>query len=82
MRRGCRNLFAGNLSYEIDDDTVRDFFKECGDIEAIRWLTHRDSGDFKGCGYIQFYDEQSCAAAAQLNGSMLMGRQLRLDWAT
>lgn len=44
---GCRKLFAGNLSYEIDDDTMVDFFKECGTIIGLRWLSHKDSGDFK-----------------------------------
>ena len=38
---GCVSCFCGNLSYEIDDDGMRDFAKDCGDIKAIRWLTDR-----------------------------------------
>ncbi len=44
---GCRKLFAGNLSYEIDDDTMCEFFKDCGTIIGLRWLSHKDTGDFK-----------------------------------
>lgn len=44
---GCRKLFAGNLSYDIDDETMIDFFKDCGKLVGLRWLTHKDSGEFK-----------------------------------
>lgn len=45
--KGCKKLFAGNLSYNIDDDAVMDFFKDCGTLVGLRWLTHKDSGEFK-----------------------------------
>jgi hypothetical protein len=44
---GCKKLYAGNLSYNIDDDTIVDFFKECGTIVGLRWLTHQSSGEFR-----------------------------------
>ena len=42
---GCNKLFMGNVAYEIDDDTICNFFKDCGEIVGLRWLTHKDSGD-------------------------------------
>lgn len=79
---GCTTLFAGNLNFNIDDDAMRDFFKDCGEVGQIRWLTDRDSGEFRGCGFIEFADPDSALEkAAKLNGSMLMGRQIRLDYA-
>ena len=45
---GCNTVFMGNLSYQIDEDAVKDFFKDCGgEIVNIRWLTDRETGDFK-----------------------------------
>lgn len=44
---GCKKLFAGNLSYNIDDDTMVEFFKDCGDMVGLRWLVHQDSGEFR-----------------------------------
>ena len=41
---GCNKLFMGNVAYEIDDETICNFFKECGEIVGLRWLTHKDSG--------------------------------------
>eukprot|EP00614_Pseudopedinella_elastica_P015708 CAMPEP_0172646820 /NCGR_PEP_ID=MMETSP1068-20121228/240432_1 /TAXON_ID=35684 /ORGANISM="Pseudopedinella elastica, Strain CCMP716" /LENGTH=324 /DNA_ID=CAMNT_0013461085 /DNA_START=44 /DNA_END=1018 /DNA_ORIENTATION=+ len=79
---GCTTLFAGNLSFDIDDDQMKDFFKDCGEVSAIRWLTDRESGQFKGCGFIEFSDpDASLDLAAKKNGQQLLGRQVRLDFA-
>lgn len=44
---GCKKLFAGNLSYNIDDDTIVDFFKDCGTLVGLRWLTRKDTEEFR-----------------------------------
>lgn len=76
----CCKLFIGNLSYELDDDTLRQFFQECGEIMKIRWLTHKDSGDFRGCGYIEFDSSAAADQAILLNGQSLLSRPIRIDW--
>jgi len=46
---GCVKLFIGNLSYDIDDEGITKFFGNVdAEVKAVRWLHHRDSGDFKG----------------------------------
>eukprot|EP01048_Picozoa_sp_COSAG05_P005710 COSAG05_NODE_347_length_10963_cov_157.340943_9_plen_302_part_00 len=77
---GCNTLFMGNLSYDIDDAAVTDFFKEHGEIANIRWLTDRETGDFKGCGFVEFANPDSVDGAIKLNGEDLMGRGVRLDY--
>jgi nucleolin len=45
----CVKLFIGNLSYEIDDDTISKFFASVdAEVKAVRWIHHKDTGDFKG----------------------------------
>lgn len=78
----CTKLFAGNCSYEIDDDAITKFFGNVeSEVKAVRWLHHKDSGDFKGCGYVEFWNTEACEKAATLNGKTLLGRPIRLDWA-
>ncbi|KAL9183431.1 hypothetical protein ACHAXT_004287 [Thalassiosira profunda] len=78
---GCLKLFVGNLSYEIDDDGITKFFMGVeAEIKAVRWLHHRDSGDFKGCGFVEFWSTEACEKAATLNGKNLLGRPIRIDW--
>lgn len=78
---GCLTVFCGNLSYDIDDDSCKAFFKDCGEISKIRWLTDRESGDFKGCGFVEFYETESTDKAIALNGNDCLGRAIRLDFA-
>lgn len=78
---GCTTVFAGNLSFQIDDDQMHEFAKDSGDIKSIRWLTDRDSGDFKGCGFIEFYKTEAVDEFVKLNGKDLLGRAIRLDYA-
>lgn len=49
---GCRKLYMGNLSYDIDDDSVVDFFKDCGTMIGLRWLTRKDTGEFRVCVFV------------------------------
>ena len=79
---GCTTIFCGNLSFDIDDDQMKAFFKDCGEVSSIRWLTDRDTQQFKGCGFVEFADpDASLDKAAKKNGEMLLGRQVRLDYA-
>jgi len=45
----CVKLFIGNLSYDIDDEGITKFFANVdAEVKAVRWLHHKDTGDFKG----------------------------------
>jgi len=77
---GCKKLYAGNLSYNIDDETMCDFFKDCGSIVGLRWLTHRDTEEFRGCGFIEFSNSDDADKAMKMDGKELLGRPLILDW--
>lgn len=77
---GCKKLYAGNLPYSIDDDTIVEFFKDCGEMVGLRWLTNRDSGEFRGCGFVEFSNSEEADKAMLLDGAELLGRPVRLDW--
>eukprot|EP00804_Cyclotella_cryptica_P014112 CCRYP_005555-RA/>CCRYP_005555-RA protein AED:0.07 eAED:0.04 QI:0/0.5/0.33/1/1/1/3/195/391 len=79
---GCCKLFIGNLSYDLDEDGITKFFMAVdAEVKAVRWLYHKESGDFKGCGYVDFWNTEACEKAATLNGKNLLGRPIRIDWA-
>lgn len=78
---GCVTCFLGNLSYDIDDDQTKAFFKDCGEIAKIRWISNRDTGEFKGCGFIEFYETEATDKAVKLSGTDLLGRAIRIDYA-
>jgi len=74
---GCTTVFIGNLSYQVTEDEVRQFFSECGKISDIRW----PKGDFTGIGWVEFEDTSSTDEAVKLAGQNLAGRNIRVDYA-
>merc|ERR1712166_418965 len=77
----CLKLFIGNLSYDIDDEGIIKFFGTVdAEVKAVRWLHHKESGDFKGCGFVEFWKTEACEKGATLNGKNLLGRPIRIDW--
>ncbi|RYY88668.1 RNA-binding protein [archaeon] len=71
---GSRKLFAGNLAYEIDDDAIVDFFKDCGTMTGLRWLTHQGSNEFRGCAFVEFSSTEEADRAIERDGHELLGR--------
>eukprot|EP00533_Pseudo-nitzschia_delicatissima_P000154 CAMPEP_0116084472 /NCGR_PEP_ID=MMETSP0327-20121206/3819_1 /TAXON_ID=44447 /ORGANISM="Pseudo-nitzschia delicatissima, Strain B596" /LENGTH=342 /DNA_ID=CAMNT_0003575417 /DNA_START=68 /DNA_END=1093 /DNA_ORIENTATION=+ len=75
----CMKLFIGNLSYDIDDEGIIKFFGTVdAEVKAVRWLHHKDSGDFKGVGFVEFWNTEACERGATLNGKNLLGRPIRI----
>merc|ERR1712129_195952 len=78
---GCTSVFVGNLVFNIDEDTVRSNFQECGDIKYVRFGMDRETGDFKGYGHIEFYDSSSTDKAVAISGKIINGRAVKVDFA-
>ncbi|XP_059501530.1 RNA-binding protein 34 isoform X2 [Stegostoma tigrinum] len=74
-----RSVFLGNLPYEINEDEVREHFRECGAIESVRIVRDRESGMGKGFGYVLFQSTDAVTLALQLNNAELKGRKLRVS---
>jgi len=74
---GCTTVFIGNLNFQVTEDEVYEFFKDCGEIKELRW----PKGDFTGIGWVEFYDTNSTDKAIKLAGQDLKGRKIRVDYA-
>jgi RNA recognition motif-containing protein len=73
------NLYVGNLSWGVDDDSLRDFFENYGEVTAARVIMDRDSGRSRGFGFVEMPDEAARNAIAQGDGAELDGRQIRIS---
>jgi len=79
---GCTSVFVGNLSYDVDEAKIGEFLKDCGGLRAVRWLKDRESGEFKGAGFVEFDDPSTGVdVAVKLNGKEFLGRTVRIDYA-
>ena len=77
---GCDTVFVGNLSWDVDEDSIRGLFGSCGEITRVRFATNED-GSFKGFGHVQFSDTSATDEAVKLGGTDLLGRAIRVDYA-
>ncbi|XP_072107126.1 RNA-binding protein 34 isoform X2 [Mobula birostris] len=74
-----RSIFLGNLSYDIQENDVRDHFCGCGDIKWVRIVRDQESGMGKGFGYVLFQSMDAVTLALELNNSELQGRKVRVS---
>ncbi|TMW65737.1 hypothetical protein Poli38472_008379 [Pythium oligandrum] len=77
---GCTTIYVGNLAYDITEEVLRKVFEKCGDIKAVRFAEHIETKEFRGFGYVQFYDSAACEASVKLDGMIVMGRPMNIDY--
>lgn len=74
------NIYAGNLSWNLHDEDLREAFEEYGTVDSATILTDRDTGRSRGFGFVEMpNDEEAKAAIAALNGKELGGRAITVN---
>jgi RNA recognition motif-containing protein len=77
---GCQ-LYIGNLSWETGWQELKDYFRQCGDVERSE-VAEGNDGRKRGFGIIRYRTAREAMNAIEtLNGVEFMGRPLevRLD---
>jgi RNA recognition motif-containing protein len=75
-----KQIYAGNLSYQMSDETLRDLFQQHGEVTSVKIIRYPDSGKSKGFGFVEMAnDEEADNAIQKLNGSDVQGRNIRVN---
>ena len=75
-----KKLFVGSLSWDTNDEGLRNAFAVHGEISEAVVVSDRDTGRSRGFGFVTFDDDESAdKAIAALNGTELDGRTIRVD---
>ena len=72
-------LYVGNLSYSVNDDTLRALFEPFGAVESARVISDRDTGSSKGFGFVEMSNADGQKAMGALNGKDVDGRALKVN---
>jgi len=72
-------LYVGNLSYGVNDSSLRGLFEAHGAVESATVVVDRDSGRSKGFGFVEMADADAQKAIEALNGSQHDGRTIRVN---
>ncbi len=70
-------LYIGNLSYEVAESDLFDFFAKVGTVKNVDIVRDRRTNRSKGYGFVEMADlEGAKQAFRQLNRADLLGRQI------
>ena len=72
-----KNIYVGNIPYNATEDSLREFFEQCGKVSRVHLVMDRDTGRPRGFGFVEMEDDaEGQAAIDSLNGKQLDGRSL------
>jgi cold-inducible RNA-binding protein len=75
-----KNIFVGNLSFNTNEDELRQIFEGYGQVDRVSILTDRDTGRSRGFGFVEMAsDEDGEKAITALNGSQIGGRTINVN---
>ena len=71
--------YVGNISFQSDENSIKDFFSDCGEVTDVKIITDRETGRSRGFGFVSFDSDASLEAAIGKSGSNLDGRELKIN---
>ncbi|XVF49960.1 hypothetical protein PTKIN_Ptkin04bG0058300 [Pterospermum kingtungense] len=75
-------LFVGGISYQTDDQSLREAFSKYGEVVEARVIVDRETGRSRGFGFVTYTSSEDASSAIQaLDGQDLHGRQVRVNYA-
>jgi RNA recognition motif-containing protein len=73
-------IYAGNLSYGMAEDSLKELFQKFGEVSSATIIRHQDTGRSKGFGFVEMTNDEEAEKAIQgLDGSMVDGRNIRVN---
>ena len=73
------NIYVSNLSYSVQDDDLRGFFSEYGEVSSAKIIMDKYTNRSKGFGFVEMPDDAAAQKAiAELDGGMVEGRAIKV----
>lgn len=74
-----KRIFVGNLSYNAREDELVDLFTQFGEVHSVKFINDRETGKFRGFGFVEMDDAQATEAIEKLNDTTFGGRMIRVN---
>jgi RNA recognition motif-containing protein len=52
-----KNIFVGNLDFNVTEEAVRSLFERYGQVNSARIMTDRDTGRSRGFAFVEMENE-------------------------
>lgn len=71
------NIYVSNLSFNVQDDDLRDYFQDYGEVTSAKVITDKFTNRSRGFGFVEMSDDEAAQKAIkELNGAMVDGRSM------
>ena len=75
-----KKVFVGGLSWNTNDDTLRNAFEAFGQVEEAKVIQDRETGRSRGFGFVTFVDSDGVQKAiSAMDGKELDGRTIKVN---
>ncbi|MEI6946616.1 RNA-binding protein [Paraflavisolibacter sp. H34] len=73
------NIYVSNLSFNVQDEDLREFFAEYGEVTSAKVITDKFTGKSRGFGFVEMSDNEAAKKAiAELDNATVDGRNMKV----
>lgn len=73
------NIYVSNLSFNVQDEDLREFFTPYGEVSSAKVISDRETGRSRGFGFVEMSDDAAAKKAiAELNEASVDGRTIKV----
>ena len=73
------NIYVSNLSFNVQDEDLREFFAPYGEVTSAKIINDRESGKSRGFGFVEMSDDEaSRKAITELDQATVEGRTINV----
>lgn len=73
------NIYVSNLSFAVQDEDLREFFAEYGEVASAKVIMDKFTNRSRGFAFVEMPDEAAAQKAIQeLDGATVDGRSIKV----
>jgi len=74
------NIYISNLSFDVNDNDLRELFEEYGEVSSAKVITDKFSGKSRGFGFVEMpNDDEATKAIEELNQAEYDGKTINVS---
>ncbi|HWR04858.1 MAG TPA: RNA-binding protein [Humidesulfovibrio sp.] len=74
-----KSIYVGNIAFSTSEDEIRNLFSAFGEVVSVKFINDRETGRFRGFGFVEMDENSAAEAVRNLNGKEVGGRSLKVN---
>ncbi len=71
------NIYVSNLSFAVQDEDLREYFEEYGEVSSAKVITDKFTNRSRGFGFVEMPDDEAAQKAIkELDGAVVDSRTI------